>query len=64
MSYDVDEGTLQGMVGGGVGVAAEIPIYTGDYLLGYEVVEFKFKLLSPSYPMTVSEWEEHLGGSR
>ena len=64
LSYDLDKGLLQGMAGGGFGAVAEIPIYTGDYLLGYEAVEFRFSFTASSYPMRAMEWEQHLGGRK
>ncbi len=65
LSYNVDNGNLKGIIGGGVGVLTEIPMYSGDFLLGYEPIEIKISLQSNhSYPMTASEWERHLRGGK
>ncbi|MBP1988690.1 hypothetical protein [Paenibacillus eucommiae] len=51
---------MEFIAGGGVGISKEIPLYPGEYGMVTEKVK-QITRSSPSFPMTISEWNLFLG---
>lgn len=62
-SYDIEDADLEAILGAGVGVSAELPMYQGEGSLSKEIVLINIKINDgPTYPMYYQEWHYHLGG--
>ncbi|WP_373231853.1 DUF6531 domain-containing protein [Cohnella sp.] len=61
-TYDIEDADWESIVGGGVGISLELPMYIGEGNLSREKVLIRINLVAPSYPMHYMEWHYHLGG--
>jgi hypothetical protein len=60
--YSMDNAALEGVVGAGVGVSGELPLYNTEGNLMKEMILFSITFgPPPKYPMYYQEWMNHLG---